>query len=115
MVLARRPGSGQAARRGPRPARLRIRPADRREVNGDIAHIWPRGADGIGDHAFAIDLAGHGGSDGSKNPSEVHVAVRKTGYRGRLWVKIRELASMHAKTLACLLASLTVRPSLNRE
>jgi hypothetical protein len=29
-----------------------------------VVHIRPRGADGLGDHAFAIDLASRGGSDG---------------------------------------------------
>jgi len=67
-----RNGSGAAPRVRPSSASrtaagvaniTRRRVSDRREDNGDVAHIWPRGVDGIGDHAFAISLAGHGGSD----------------------------------------------------
>ena len=47
--------------------------------------------------------------------SPVATLGARTGAASSRWMQNRELASMHAKTLACLLASLTARPSLNRE
>src|ERR1019366_8162049 len=74
-------------RRGERHAAagFRIGPSDRGDVQGDVAHVRPRGVDGLRDDAFAIDPANRRGGDRLGADGNGGLPLRLAVTRGPRW------------------------------
>ena len=57
-------------------------PADCAEVDGDVAHVRAGGADGLGDHALAIDPTSRHGGDRIGGDGHGGLFRRATSARG---------------------------------
>ena len=100
-------------RRGKRHATIgfRIGPSDRAEIDGDIVHVRPRGADGLRDDAFAIDPASRGGGTRIGADGDLRLLLRPATARRPCWCGRAKQCSLitrralHIVTLGASLAT----------